>query len=787
MAQTTKDFNNLSKGFTTEASPLNFPDGFTVDEDNCVIASDASRQRREGLGEITSLPVVESASFNSFIWEAPSNKSQRSFIVVYAGGKLFIYRSSLDLYENKDPFVFPVVNTRSTRTNTFGLKWIDIEHENVTFSAISGILLVGVEGFEPIALQYNGDEFYDPSVGWLSGAFTATIVTPFVRDFSGTEDFDEAVLYNLANKGWALKHTTFFTKTKKYARGTYTEPDLGPGSSIIGNNKHFDSFELDFDSRSGADSVDQLNLFYSEMNRVPDEYDNFQLGTRVAVDPTDPSITVFEFDEDTYQDALVDFNKKSNGRFIFKCTDFDRELIYSLYNPYDFSTYGIDTIAPDGVNSHFPAPTVVGGFAGRAWFGAVSTNFDVATGQSNSGMVYFSRVIESLEDVVKCYQEADPTNFQVSDIIASDGGHIQIPEAGKIIKLTPLADSIVVFADNGVWEISGGSAGFNALDYKVSKITDKGALRSDNIVSVGNGVVYASMSGINLVSSNENGILVAQDFTLEVIKDFYNSIPQSCRKFSKMLYDSVNEEIRLYYSYREDYPQNLDRELIYSFRYKAFTKNSYPVTGAGYIKLPSSSVVPVYENVTTTSEEVVTTTSLEEVVSYVDKPYSDNIGFFIENNLRVCDFSDRSFSDFGVYPYDSYLVSGYTNFDDSLRNKQINYLITHFHRTEDGFTYDNDSNIVPSNPSSCWVQVQWDYSVNPNGNKWSPKYQAYRYRRHYTPIDVSDDFDTGDSVIMTKNKVRGQGSALSVKFSSDEGKDFQLLGWGMVVEGRGSV
>lgn len=53
-------------------------------------------------------------------------------------------------------------------------------------------------------------------------------------------------------------------------------------------------------------------------------------------------------------------------------------------------------------------------------------------------------------------------------------------------------------------------------------------------------------------------------------------------------------------------------------------------------------------------------------------------------------------------------------------------------------------------------------------NKFSRQFQAYRYRDGYL-------------VAISKNKVRGKGRTLQIRFESEEGKDFQLLGWGIEI------
>jgi hypothetical protein len=81
-----------------------------------------------------------------------------------------------------------------------------------------------------------------------------------------------------------------------------------------------------------------------------------------------------------------------------------------------------------------------------------------------------------------------------------------------------------------------------------------------------------------------------------------------------------------------------------------------------------------------------------------------------------------------------------------------------------------------SGASSCVGQAQWEWCTTADSNRWGAEFQAYRYRHNYI---VSEDgtLSYGYSVITTRNKIRGNGRALSLKFRSEENKDLQLLGW----------
>ena len=81
------------------------------------------------------------------------------------------------------------------------------------------------------------------------------------------------------------------------------------------------------------------------------------------------------------------------------------------------------------------------------------------------------------------------------------------------------------------------------------------------------------------------------------------------------------------------------------------------------------------------------------------------------------------------------------------------------------------------NPSSCLVQAQWEWNVTADAGRWGTEFQAYRYRQPYYVTGSDGTLSYGYSVITTRNKLRGNGRALSLKFRTEPDKDLQLLGW----------
>ena len=111
-----------------------------------------------------------------------------------------------------------------------------------------------------------------------------------------------------------------------------------------------------------------------------------------------------------------------------------------------------------------------------------------------------------------------------------------------------------------------------------------------------------------------------------------------------------------------------------------------------------------------------------------------------------------------------------------MRQKSIPYIFFYLQKTEDGFIT-SGSDLILKKQSSCRVQSQWGWANSAANGKWGSEFEAYRLLRNYTPSGDTDTFDTGESMVVTKNKLRGSGKCISLYIQSTQGKDMKLLGW----------
>lgn len=456
--------------------------------------------------------------------------------------------------------------------------------------------------------------------------------------------------------------------------------------------------------------------------------------------------------------------------------------------------------------------STVAAYAGRVFYAGVNSN--VTSGDSLSpsytGTIFFSRLVDTLDKLGQCYQEADPTSEHISDLIATDGGTIDIPEAANIFKLITRGSSLVVIAENGVWEITGPDGVFRADDFSISQITNVGALGTNSIVNAEGNILYWSRGGIYVLSPNDvSGRLVAQNLSESTIQNFYNNIPSFGKMHAKAHYDASNRKVSWLYNDTSDYDGSgqvsmYNRELVFDTVLQAF----YPATiqtldtespfVAAYMPVKNlieaqrqDNVVVNGEQVVVNGEDVVLTSNVrgtgQNTTKYVViKPSPTRL-------LTLGHYTNTSFLDWEAddsvgKDAPAFLVTGYELFADSQRRKYIPYLTTHFRRTETGFTDSNkDNSLEPINPSSCLIQAQWDFANSANSGKFGTPFQAYRLTRAYIPSGTGDSFDYGHVMITTKSRLRGSGRALSLKFDTEAANDLHIYGWAMLAEGNENV
>jgi len=750
-AKTQVERNAFVRGLVTEASPLTYPENASLDEKNFVLNRDGSRQRRLGLDFENTASLLDTgynstqfpdSAINTFKWLNVNNDPALSFGVIQIGGRLWfvdLFKATLSINVKNSGNSFNLTrNNGATNINGFS---------QCQFAAIDGDLIVVSDELDnPIYIRYDesGDSFaqYDIDIEvrdiWGVRSLNAADLELLVDSRPNT--LTTSHLYNLKNQGW---------------KGDATEGDI----------KDF------FDDES--------------------------------VYPSNADIAAFgKKDDGTFDSTLITISylgttPAPRGKFVISAFDrgADRNQVASL---------GAGALNDDRETGKI---TSVASYAGRIFYSGVESSVDDGDNRSPNyaGTIFYSQVIESGINLGRCYQDADPTSEDISDLVATDGGLIKIPEAGKIVRLVVSGATLVIIAENGIWQITGPDNVFKATEYSVSKVSNIGAISANSVVVAENIITYWADGGIYVLSPDQvSGALTAQNITETTIQTFYNDIPSVGRANAVGNFDASGRIITYLYNDTDTYDginskNTFNKELRFDLVLQAFyvydikeeeTNSPYV---AGYLPtelfntttheidviVGSDAVQVNTDNVLITnvarSRGVSQTKYLTYKYNSVDNEYEFTFSEYINSGFKDLDSVDAN----------AYLITGYEIFQDTQRNKAVNYLTTHFSRTEQE-AIDQGGTIVPDNPSKCWIQAQWAFADSEAAMKFGSEFQAYRLRSSQIPTEAGD-YDYGQSVITTKNKLRGNGKSLSLKFRTEEDNDCYILGWGLDVDGQTNV
>lgn len=191
---TKKDYSTFIKGIITEAGPLTFPEDASLDEENCVLNRDGSRQRRLGMdleadAVLQSVTVLSDDAVASFRWYNAANSPNNQLVVVQAGQKLLVFDGT------EASISASLLTTIDISAYTTGKTPIQVA------SGLGYLFVTGGKS-KPFYLKYNP----------TTQAVTLTAITINIRDFFGVDDglavttqpgtLSTAHNYNLLNQGW---------------------------------------------------------------------------------------------------------------------------------------------------------------------------------------------------------------------------------------------------------------------------------------------------------------------------------------------------------------------------------------------------------------------------------------------------------------------------------------------------------------------------------------------------------------------------------------------------------
>lgn len=566
MPQTTgkAQVNNFIGGLVTDAHELNTPQNVTVDEDNCDLDRKGSRKRRLGINYESSYEVIGD-------------------LVTVSGLDVTYFKMHTWRAVNNDGSRnFMVLQTGSTLT-----------FFEDSGSALSGAALPFTVNLEDFAIL-TGDYITNNAVQVTSGKGALFVVGKYINPFYITYDPDTNTI-----------ETTQLDLRIRDLNELDTETDNGAREATISDERRYDllnqgwgaippylyniSPEIGYLDNT---TVTALEFYLAARGVYPPKTKPWWVGKRLG----DGDHEYFVPD-DTY-DMIEGGNSLSGlGHFVLDPFNKDRN-----------TASGMTTLEAEVLQTR---PTAVRFYSGRVFYGF-------------ENLLFFSKVLtDNLDEAALCYQSADPTAEHDSDLVATDGGTLRIPESGTITTFAIQGGSLLVFSENGVWAVGGVTPGdgFSATAHSVQKISAVGMSSFRSLVSVEGTPVWWAPEGIfTIVGTNQPGGYETKNLLQNKIQLFYDDIPAVSRDYASGVYDRRKKVITWIFNSTSNVLHNNRFICNRMLNYDTLLEAWYPYTLSD-LETNTPAIVDVFA-----MQETVRSTATENVWDNVGQQVTDNSG-----------------------------------------------------------------------------------------------------------------------------------------------------------------
>jgi hypothetical protein len=814
--ETTKNVFDLRGGLNTELNEISWPDGFTTDEANYELLSDGTRRRRKGLASEASAgaahtisTLVGTEACQQYVWKNVGGDPTKAFTVHQIGQYLFFTNDDTNPSASWHSDEIDLLPHGAETTPTVA----NVRDNMVRFSQGRGHLFVTGPFLKPFYVNYNA----------TTDLFEDNPISVQYRDFEGIDDgvdmttrpIDASIpadhRYNLRNRGWKdadyiaveaagvgtwpSKNSLWYSLYKR-AEGTGTNYDP-EGAREVSVTKYdaevwgqssapqgalfLDPFDTRFAaSVAGADAPQPITAC---VNTDPLHYvltltvvgHGFSGGENVTI-----SGTKTKYEKGGPRGAHDKFDNHDGTWPVSNVVGNNFDI---TVDPYPGWVQWVDLTIKYGEVSGTEAlansegSLVQKGFkaiafhAGRMWYAGLQDS-------QFADHLFFSRICEKPASYGECFQRQDPTDETFNDITPADGGVLIIPGLAGVTDAMSIGNSLVLTGTEGAWEVSGvRGAVFTALAFGVRQITDANLNSPTGTIVAEDAGVAVGPSGIYRIAPNEfTRLLEATNITEETIQTKWNQYTTSQQEYCQLQYDDAKK--RLYFLMGADSTSSAYNELlILHARFGSWTPYTFAPT-APFALL-----------------------SMWATTDADDSSSNQKMKFLYEvttTTVQVADFEQTDFLDFdGNESPLPYMVTGYDNLNDFQRRKQAPIITAIQRRTETGYTANGQGGWDADNESSTFMtplwdwteQKEWDVPTAPTAQQtWSgtasnygvsgkigKKQQVYRHGRRFVPL-AAGDVD-GYPVVVTRNKVRGRGRVLQLRFDGAATKDSHLIGW----------
>lgn len=783
--------NNFVGGLKTDFSGLNFPENACTETFNCIFDKTGIVYRRFGIDlELSSTTATidrTNVAVNNYLWKNVAGDGNTTLLVVQIGGSLHYYNASVAGTLSSAKLA------TTTTLSAFTSSGVDIPSNECQFSDGNGYLFVTHPGLEPFYIDYN------------AGTPTGAAITIQVRDFTGlTGDSADTTRptsitdthrYNLGNQGWTSRYKgtsatsiTVGTGSKVFTTqstlgiivgdrvriySTATPGSLGASTStgniMIGTVTAYagTSLTVNVTATNGSGTLTDWNIV-----EEPDYLEAWNIV--LANYPSNCDVWwLYKNTSDVFAPTTEALNNipgntpASKGHYVLSAFSMDRSTASGIT--------GITTVTTSGAR-----PTTSAFHQGRVFYAGVQA-------QGYNSKIYFSRIIEGTANFGQCYQMEDPTSETTFDLLPSDGGVIQIQGAGTIIKLVAIQGALLVFANNGIWSVTGNQGiGFTATDYTIGKISSIIALSASSFVDVGGYPMFWAEDGIYLVALSGNGLGV-QSITAGSTSAFYAEIPLASKRLARGAYNYVDFTVQWVFRTTDA----SDATGSYAFdgilNFNVLTQSLYPwIVGDGQPDLNGVFVTSALGGSQTINQVTsasgannVQDGSGNNVVTYsisgataVASTFKYLISYASAGSFKVSfaehyktTYLDWQTVDTSGIDYTSYFISGYKVHGDAQRKFQANYLYL--------FSVNDE-------PTAYVIQGIWNFANSQASGQFTTQ------QRTTSPEIVGLD-GTNFALSFRRHKIRGTGLAYQTKVSSVTGLPFKIAGWSIWETGNSHV
>ena len=732
--------NQFVGGLKTDFTGLNYPPNSCTETYDCIFDKSGLVSRRLGMDYQLGHALTEhsriSRAVNLYYWKNASKDGKVSIVVVQLGQDLLFYRSS------DAKLVFPISDTKLIKeinlVTAGGIPGVAFPHDSeCQFAEGDGFLFVFNPHMDPVYIEYTGTP---------SNEVVATRITIEIRDTIGVTEIDPdtgepfpdsyrppaadtltaAHRYNLSNQGWGVMWSAASASPITTAvipvdvvitltgdlpldlpihkgdriRGIepLTMDESGFIAIVNSYNPNTGSLDLHLTEVKGTViSSSQWNLFPEPNAIIPwrDQIGNY---------PSNADVWWYYKDEngdfnpaDTIASVSPPSAPAPKGFWVLKA--FQQQRLKDIG--------GI----PDVISIR--RPSTGAWFAGRVWYAGVNDKFSDPPEFPHipfTENVYFSQIIERVNQFGKCYQVNDPTSEERFDLLPSDGGVIVIQGTGIVHKLFAITNGLLVFAERGIWFITGSQGiGFTANDYTVTKVSSIGSISASSFVDVQGFPMWWNEDGIYAISLAEGGFQV-KEMSAEVgISNFYADIPLNSRLHAKGYFNPVEFKIQwLYRHQNEDFGGTVFPNPTVRHQYTRIL-NLDTQTGAVYPWTISQDLnnlnVPTVNGIIAEGgkggEQSPPFTFKYLTSVYKPTPNTHDITF--------AELIDPNYVDWRIWAsepmdYTSYLDIAYRVPSQGLKNAELPYVKVYAH----------ESSVIN-------LQAKWDWTTSGRTGRWSSK------------------------------------------------------------------